>query len=65
MPFSAQETFFNQKAFPQQWHSDVGDGGCDLSGGERQRLALARALVKRPKLLSLGFSEVCEGFQGF
>ena len=31
----------------------VGDRGVLLSGGERQRLALARALLRRPKLLIL------------
>ena len=48
-----EDTFFNQAAFPNLWHTDVGDGGSDLSGGERQRLALARAIVKQPRLLIL------------
>ncbi|CAJ1334173.1 unnamed protein product [Effrenium voratum] len=48
-----EETFFNPAAFPKLWHTDVGDSGSDLSGGERQRLALARAVVKKPRLLIL------------
>lgn len=38
---------------PDGLDSRVGDHGMTLSGGERQRIALARALVRRPRLLLL------------
>jgi ATP-binding cassette subfamily C protein len=38
---------------PQGLETVLGDRGHRLSGGERQRLALARALLRRPRLLIL------------
>ncbi|GLZ00514.1 multidrug ABC transporter ATP-binding protein [Actinoplanes sp. NBRC 103695] len=38
---------------PEGLDTRVGERGVKLSGGERQRLALARALVRRPRLLLL------------
>ncbi|MEP7057556.1 MAG: peptidase domain-containing ABC transporter, partial [Caldimonas sp.] len=36
---------------PQGYQSAIGEHGVGLSGGQRQRLAIARALLKRPKIL--------------
>lgn len=39
------------KQMPMGMHTVISDGGGTLSGGQRQRLMIARALVRRPRLL--------------
>ncbi len=37
--------------FPDKFDHDLGQGGVNVSGGQKQRLCIARALLKKPKIL--------------
>lgn len=41
------------KSFKNGYDTEMGQGGVDVSGGQKQRLCIARALLKRPKILIL------------
>lgn len=49
--YAQADTFIT--SFTDGYETELGQGGVNVSGGQKQRLCIARALLKKPKILIL------------
>ncbi|KAL0944423.1 ABC transporter [Colletotrichum truncatum] len=52
---ACQEAYAHEfiNRLPDGYDTRVGDGGAKLSGGQKQRLAIARSIIKKPRIIIL------------